>query len=100
MSLAINYWLQRRDWRKAESAADAHSNMDAYFPHASLGALSQINLICASWLMAAERSQSTHNGGSRATAATSDRHAARVAFQNASDPIAESGNASPRHPHH
>jgi hypothetical protein len=37
--------------------------MDAYFPHASLGSLSQINLICASWLMAAERSQSTHNGG-------------------------------------
>jgi hypothetical protein len=37
--------------------------MDAYFPQASLGSLSQINLICASWVMAAERSQSTHNGG-------------------------------------
>ena len=62
MSLAINYWLRRRDRGKAESAADAHSNMDTYFPHASLGSLSQINLICASWLKAAERSQSTHIG--------------------------------------
>jgi hypothetical protein len=69
MSLAISYWLRRRDQGKAESAADAHSNMDAYFPHASLGSLSQRNLICASWSMAAERSQSTHNGGSSAQGA-------------------------------
>jgi hypothetical protein len=64
MSLAISYWLRRRDRGKAESAADAHSNTDAYFPQASLGSLSQINLICASWLMAAERSQSTHSEAS------------------------------------
>jgi hypothetical protein len=32
-----------------------------------------------------------HIGGSRATAVTSDHHAARLAFQSMSDPSAESG---------
>jgi hypothetical protein len=60
MSLAINYWLRRRQQGKAESAVAAHSNIDAYFPRASFGSLSQINLICASSLMAPEQSQGTH----------------------------------------
>jgi hypothetical protein len=49
----------------------------------------QMNQLWAAIRSPDSPSQGAPNGGSRATAATSDRHAARVVFQNVSDPIAD-----------
>ena len=46
----------------------------------------QIAQICAHHYWIGIRLMSAHNGGSRAAAATSDCHAARLAFQSVSDP--------------
>jgi hypothetical protein len=59
------------------------------FPVAMPGEL-QITPFCVPQRMDAEGPAAAPNGGSRATVATSDHNAARLAFQGASDPIADS----------